>query len=64
MAAKLLLGIQNEDDIEYEDEKQLRQRKRTLFFDESAENDDMLKGREKFIIESLNDVCDKLILEL
>ena len=58
--ARHILGIEN-DDTAYEDK---RPRKRTLFFDETAENDVMMKGREKFIVGTLNVVCDRLVVEL
>ena len=63
--AKFLLGIENDHNIAYEDKQtQRRQTKRTLFFDETADNDVILKGREKFIVGTLNVVCDRLVVEL
>ena len=54
------IGIESDYDMAYEDEQpQKRQRKRTLFLDEPAKNDVILRGREKFIVGTLNVECDK-----
>ena len=54
--------LDNENCI-YRDE-QSRKKKRTVFFDENVENEIVVNGRENFIINTVNVICDKLIFEL
>lgn len=47
----------------YQDE-QRRTKKRKSFYDESVENDVVFTGRENFIVNTVNIICDTLIMEI
>lgn len=50
-------------ELSYHDEGR-RHKKRKVFFDETPDNEVVLSGKQKFVVNTMNVVCDRLIAEL